>query len=476
MPPLLRQVLGIAATDLRLRLRRPATLWLILILSGLAYLLIPDPVDRASRSWWSTARVRSTPRRSWRSRPPGSHRSSSPSPASTSASNTIRRDLIARTGGIIAATPVSSGAYLVGKFLGGAAYLGLITAVYVLNVMAMHLLRGEGPLEPFTYFLTYALALGPAIIVVAALALMFECVPLLSGRLGDVLYFFIWAVLLAMGAMSEGGGAGRYLDVMGLGFIMRQVHAVSNSQQLAIGMTPFRGDVAPWVLPPIPLSFATLLPRLTVALLAVPILMVARLFFHRFDPARVKSGQTGRRQRADPADLHAHQAGHPGRFRRRCAPGTGRSGRTAPGARGNGHDALPVAAGAAGWLAVVATTIVVTDATVRHALPLVVAIVLAVALADLSTRDRVAGTPADALQHAAHQAGLRLHQAGRGGAAGPALLHPAGDPDCLQRSWLRAVPAHRRRDSWARSPRRSGCSPGRPRHSWACSCCSSISC
>ena len=91
-------------------------------------------------------------------------------------SNTIRRDLIARTGGIIAATPVSSGAYLVGKFRGGAAYLGLITAVYVLNVMAMHLLRGEGPLEPFTYFLTYALALGPAIIVVASLALAFECV------------------------------------------------------------------------------------------------------------------------------------------------------------------------------------------------------------------------------------------------------------------------------------------------------------
>ncbi len=44
------------------------------------------------------------------------------------------------------------------------------------------------------------------------------------------------------------------------------------------------------------------------------------------------------------------------------------------------------------WLGVVATTIVGTDATVHHTLPLVVAVILAVALADLATRDRAAGT------------------------------------------------------------------------------------
>ena len=137
-------------------------------------------------------------------------------------SNTIRRDLLARTGGIIAATPVSF-RHLPGRASGSAAppISGSSPASMSLNVMAMHLLRGEGPLEPFTYLFTYLLALGPAIIVVAALALMFECVPLLSGRLGDVLYFFVWAVLLAMGAMGEGGGAGKFLDVMGLGFILR---------------------------------------------------------------------------------------------------------------------------------------------------------------------------------------------------------------------------------------------------------------
>ena len=183
MAPLLRQVLSIAATDVRLRLRRPSTLWLILILSGMAYLLIPDPstgsalmvVDGARALYTSQVVALATA---------GLASLFLTFAGFYLASNTIRRDLIARTGGIIAATPVSSGAYLTGKFLGGAAYLGLITAVYVLNVMAMHLLRGEGPLEPFTYFLTYALALGPAIIVVAALALMFECVPPALGSPG----------------------------------------------------------------------------------------------------------------------------------------------------------------------------------------------------------------------------------------------------------------------------------------------------
>jgi hypothetical protein len=187
---------------------------------------------------------------------------------------------------------------------------------------------------------------------------------------------------------------GRYLDVMGLGFIMRQVHAVSNSQQLAIGMTPFRGDVAPWMLPPIPLSFATLLPRLTVALLAVPILLVTRLFFHRFDPARVKSGRQGGgngliRQVSlviKPVTRLVSSAGA------RLVPAA------PPVLRPVLAETIMTLCQSPlvllSWFAVMGATILAPGATVRHTLPLAIAVVLAVALADLSTRDRVAGTQA----------------------------------------------------------------------------------
>ena len=391
MAPLLSQVRTIAATDLRLRLRRPATLWLILVLSWLAYLLIPDPstgralmvVDGARALYTSQVVALAT--------------AGLASIFLTFAgfyltSNTLRRDLLARTGGIIAATPVGSGTYLVGKWLGGAAYLGLVTLVYLLNVMAMHLLRGEGPLQPFTYFFSYLLALGPAILVVAALSLCFECVPMLSGRLGDVAYFFVWMVLLAMGAMGEGSGAGQFLDVMGLGFILHQVHLVSNSTQLAIGMTPFDPSLAPWVLPPIPFSLAVLLPRLTTALLAAPILLVARAGFHRFDPARVKSAsQTSGGRLIRELSQFAKPL-----TRAVSAVGT----RIVPPAPGVVRPILaetvmtlcqsPLVL--ATWLGVLCATVISTGDTAHHRLPLIVAVILAVALADLSTRDRAAGT------------------------------------------------------------------------------------
>jgi len=391
-PQLFRQVLTIAVTDLKLRLRRPSTLWVILVLSGLAYLLIPDPAGGHALMVVDGARARYT------SQVVALATAGLATLLLTFAgfyltSNALRRDLLARTGSIIAATPVSSAAYLGGKFLGGAASLGLVAGVYVLNVMAMHLLRGEGPLEPVTYFVTYLLALGPAIIVVSALAIAFECIPVLSGRVGDVLYFFIWMVLLAAGAMgAQGGGAGSFLDVMGLGFILGQVHTATGSENLAIGMTPFNPAAAPWVLPPISLTAAMLLPRVVTALLAVPILLVGLVFFHRFDPARVRG---------------ASQASGGHLIRRislllkpltRIVSGVGaRLVAVAPGSlRAIMAETVMTLCQSPllllAWLGVLVATIVTPDATVHHQLPLIIAAILAIGLADLSTRDRAAGT------------------------------------------------------------------------------------
>ena len=391
MPPLLRQVGTIAATDLRLRLRRPATLWLIVILSGLAYAFIKDPasgmglmvVDGARALYTSQVVAVST--------------------AGLAAflltfagfyltSNTLRRDLLAHTGGIIAATPVSSGAYLAGKWLGGVAYLALVTGAYLLNVMAMFLLRGEGPFQPLTFVLTYLVTLGPAMFVVAALALCFECVPALSGRLGDVAYFFVWVVLVAMGAMGQGRGLAQFLDVMGIGFILAQVQSATGATNIAIGVTPFDPRVAPWILPPFSLSVGMVLPRIITALLALPVLAVARLFFHRFDPARVRSasqstsGQLIRQvsRLLKPVTRIVSGVGD------RLVPASPAALRPVLAETFMTLCQAPLVLVA--WMGVVAATLVTTTATALHTLPFVVSVVLAVALADLSTRDRAAGT------------------------------------------------------------------------------------
>lgn len=391
-PHLFRQVLSIAGTDLRLRLRRPSTLWLILILSGLAYMLIPDPAEGRALMVVDGARALYT------SQVVALATAGLATLLLTFAgfyltSNALRRDLLARTGSIIAATPVSSAAYLTGKLLGAAASLGMVTGVYVLNVMVMHLLRGEGPLEPVTYVVTYMLALGPAIMVVSALAIAFECIPLLSGRVGDVLYFFIWMVLLAMGAMgAQGLGAGRILDVMGLGFILGQVRSATGSEHLAIGMTPFNPAVAPWVLAPIHLTVATLLPRIMTALLSVPILLVGLLFFHRFDPARVRgTSQTAGGHLIRRISLLLKPV------TRIVSVAGARLVAVVPGS------IRPVVAETVmtlcqsplllvAWIGVLVATVMTPEATARHQLPLVIAAILAIGLADLSTRDRAAGT------------------------------------------------------------------------------------
>jgi hypothetical protein len=383
---------SILLTDLRLRLRRPATLWLIVILSGFAYLMIPDPATGQALMVVDGARALYT----------------SQVVATTTAalaaamlsfvgfyltSNALKRDLLARTGGIIAATPVSSGAYLAGKWLGATAYLALVSGIYLLSVMAMHLLRGEGPLEPLTYLLTYLLILGPAIVVVAALALAFECVPLLSGRLGDVGYFFLWAVLLAFGAIgAETGGVARSLDVVGIGFVMQQVHAATGAQSLSIGVTFYNPGAAPWILPPLRLHVATLIPRLATALLALPALAVARLAFHRFDPARVRGRDQASGGRLIPKislflKPLTRLVSSAGAVIVPSAPGALRA-ILAETVMTLCQSPLVVVA----WLGVLVATVVGSGSTVRHTLPLVISALLALALADLSTRDRAAGT------------------------------------------------------------------------------------
>ncbi|MEZ4412519.1 MAG: hypothetical protein R2910_06005 [Gemmatimonadales bacterium] len=391
MSPARGQIGSIVLTDLKLRLRRPATLWLVLALSGMAYMLIPDPASGRALMVVNGARALYT----------------SQVIATTTAalagflltfvgfyltSNALRRDLLARTGGIIAATPVTSTRFLVGKWLGAASYLGMVGLFYLLNVMAMHLLRGEGPLEPITYLLTYLVILGPAVLIVAALALCFECVPLLAGRFGDVAYFLLWTVLLALGAMGVDAGSGQLLDVLGIGFVLRQVNAATGANSIAIGMTPFDPSLNPWLLPTLSHSPGLLLPRLVTALLAFPVLLVARLFFHRFDPAKVRGRDQGSGGRWIP---RLSQALKPltrpvsalGAFLVAAAPPTLRP-VLAEAVMTLGQSPLVAVA----WIGVLAGTIFGSETTVHHAVPLAVAIILAVALADLSTRDRAAGT------------------------------------------------------------------------------------
>lgn len=111
--------------------------------------------------------------------------------------NSISRDRQTRVGQIIATTPVSRPLYLLGKWLSNLAVLIILLLALSVMALVMQLWRGEvTAVQPIPLLAPLWLLGLPVMALVAALALLFESVPLLAGGVGNVLYFFGWLFFL----------------------------------------------------------------------------------------------------------------------------------------------------------------------------------------------------------------------------------------------------------------------------------------
>lgn len=207
-------------------------------------------------------------------------------------SNSLRRDMISRTGFVIAATPVTNMQYILGKFFGNVLYLTAIMLCCMLSAMVMFLIRGEGPLEPFVFLTVYAWLVLPGIAFCSAVALAFESLPFLSGRFGDVLYFFFWAALLGFpAALLENQAGGQWLsalDIVGIVPIIGQLQDQFHSTAMSIGASTFNASLAPVLYPGLRWGWGMIGLRLSTLILPAGLIVLARLWFHRFNPAKVK--------------------------------------------------------------------------------------------------------------------------------------------------------------------------------------------
>ena len=389
----LRRIFTIAATDVRMRVARASTAVVLVALCIFAYVIVPDL--STGRSLMQVNGHRAI------------YNSATIALATSSLcaimlglagfyliSNTVRRDIETRTGYVIASTRVRSAEYLAGKLLGSAAFLALVVLVYVLNVMAMQLLRGEAPVEPLTYLAMFLAVLTPVIIVVSAIALMFECVGPLSGRVGDVLYFFLWTFLIsvpAVSAVSGASGAGAQYDVFAMSFILNAAKDQATTDfhahpEISIGSNRFDPTKAPWKFNGVTWSAPVVMARLTSALLALPAMLIAWLAFARFDPARIKGAAGG---------SHASVRG------RMSAPLRRVLWLLRPAAWGGpglvratlGEIALTLMLHPAVFVAMIAAavaSVLVPAESLRSALIPIVFVALVATLAEIPTRDRVA--------------------------------------------------------------------------------------
>ncbi|MES2303859.1 MAG: hypothetical protein V4558_00010 [Gemmatimonadota bacterium] len=386
---MLSRIGAVVQADLRVRLRRTSTLVIFLVLCALAYKFVPDlATGRAMiqidghRSRYDSATIAIV------------------TAALCSVvlgmlgfymvSSAIRRDVVSRTGYVIAAMPVRSAEYLSGKLLGSVLFLSLVVCGYILNVMGMQLLRGEAPVEPLVYLGTFIVMTGPVILVVSALALLFECVPLLSGRLGDLVYFFVWIaiVALASGAQRQPAGNWRhYIDIFGMGFLTQQVSGGLPHASMSIGSTNFDPAKSVFIFAGIDWSWRSLAPRVAVSLLVLPLFVLAWPTFHRFDPARIRAAAArGRFNPLARVNLWLKPAT---RFLVSFA------------GSGGGVVRLVIAEMLLGFLLAPATLLILVAAMVAGTvlpLPLVLSTVLpftflglAIAIADMTPRDQTAG-------------------------------------------------------------------------------------
>lgn len=292
------RIAAVARAEVRIRFRRPAALIAWLLVAASVYLIIPGP-----GSSWALMRI-------------GNARAVYNSAAiavSTGVfcsmilsmagfylvANSLRRELLSRTGTLIASSPIGDREFLSGKFIGNAAYLASIAAVCMLSTMVMFFLRGEGDFEPLVFVTTYLWLAGPVVLFCAAAALAFESLPALSGRWGEVLYFFLWAFLTSVPAILMTSYPDSTLapvfDITGLAYLIQDIRAQFHTEQFAIGGAEIDPSTPTIVFPGITWSAKSIGGRFGSLILPALFLTAASLWFHRFNPSRVRSaGQKDR--------------------------------------------------------------------------------------------------------------------------------------------------------------------------------------
>jgi hypothetical protein len=278
-------------TEVRLRMRRTGTLVAVLALIVLTWLMVGDPAKGQALLVVNHVRVAYT--------------STCLALGSAGlgglfmglagfylARGRMNEDMRSGAGSVLAATPVSNAAFLFGRWLGAVAYLCGLIGIFLLTMLALHALRGEGAIQLFVYLQTFGLALLPLVFFTAAMAVLCDAWAPLAGKRGDVLYFIFYVTQMAVpiAATAEGAGWSPLLlfDFSGLGVIVMAVRSAVHTSSFVLGGGEFDPALPALVLPQWLWSAQMVFTRLGCALVAMLPLLPAIWLFHRFDPEKVK--------------------------------------------------------------------------------------------------------------------------------------------------------------------------------------------
>jgi hypothetical protein len=194
----------------------------------------------------------------------------------------VERDRRTGVGQILATTPMTKALYTLGKWLSNVAVATAMTLAIFAATVLLQLIRADDlHLDLWALASPFLIVLFPALTVIAAAAVLFDCLPVLRGGLGNVLFFIAYLILTL------------FLDLQGNAILYPSIYAACAAQftgcnpnrQIDAGLPPladypaFHYDGVTW-LPSVILS------RLAVILVGALIALLAAWLFHRFDPAK----------------------------------------------------------------------------------------------------------------------------------------------------------------------------------------------
>jgi hypothetical protein len=227
--------------------------------------------------------------------------------------NAVERDRRTGVGEILASTPLSRAAYLLGKFLSNFAVLASLVVVLAVAAIAMQFIVGEDrTFHAWALLSPFLLLSLPAMAVTAAIAVIFESVRWLRGGFGNIAWFFLWGTSIGLpGALKI-----PQCDPFGLWTVFESIAPAARAQipgykeSFSLTIADKSARVFPgFAWPGIDWTPEKILWRIGWVAVAFAIVLLAVLFFDRFDPARSSAGAA--RKKKGKAAAAKKEAGSP---------------------------------------------------------------------------------------------------------------------------------------------------------------------
>jgi ABC-type transport system involved in multi-copper enzyme maturation permease subunit len=145
--------------------------------------------------------------------------------------NAIANDVTFGTDELVAASAISRFSFILGKWLSNVALLGSGAAVLFFGATVMQLLRGEDRhIAAGQFVLSFCLLLVPPCCLLAAIAILFECVGFLRGIFGSVVFVVTFPILALVLSQAAIPGTAYTFDPAGMSTVLNSMTAAASNQ------------------------------------------------------------------------------------------------------------------------------------------------------------------------------------------------------------------------------------------------------